>query len=285
MSTGQAAPAIPPVLLIGAGRIGGALFAGWCAAGLASSVLVDPSLPAGLARAGDLLIPSLEALPPDLPFSAVVLAVKPQLAAEILPVLGRLVEPGPPVLSILAGLTVTQLSMLLGAGHPVVRAMPNTPAAIGQGMTVAVAGPGVDAVQRALCHRLLAASGDVAWIEDEALIDPITSVSGCGPAYVFLLAELLEAEGAAQGIPPALARQLARRTVSGAGALLAASPDSAAALRRAVTSPNGVTERALAVLMDRDAWPASIGAALRAATRRSRELAGERLPAQRDVRG
>ena len=250
------------------------MFAGWCEAGLSPSVLVDPSMPAGLARAGDLLIPSLDDLPRDLPFGAVVLAIKPQLAAEILPVLGRAISPGPPMLSILAGLTAAQLSALLGPGHPVVRAMPNTPAAIGQGMTVAFAGPDVNLAQHALCHTLLAASGDVAWIEDEALIDPITSVSGCGPAYVFLLAELLETEGVAQGIPAALARRLARRTVSGAGALLAASPDSAAALRRAVTSPNGVTERALAVLMDSDAWPASIGAALRAATRRSRELAG-----------
>ncbi len=232
----------------------------------------------GRARAADLLVPSLAELPAARPFSAVVLAIKPQVAAEVLPALGRMLPPGPAILSILAGLTVAQLSALLGPHHHVVRAMPNMPAAIGQGMTVAFAGPHTNGTVRALCQRLLAASGEVAWIEEEALIDPITSVSGCGPAYVFLLAELLEAEAVAQGISPLLARQLARRTVSGAGALMAASPDSAAALRQAVTSPNGVTERALAVLMDPAAWPASVKGALQAATRRSRELAALRLP-------
>ncbi len=265
---------MPPVLLLGAGRMGGAMFAGWCAAGLDASVLVDPSLPSGLARPGDTLVASLHALPSGFVPGAVVLAIKPQMAEAVLPVLGPLLPPGVPVLSILAGLTVAGIAALLAVPNPVVRAMPNTPAAIGQGMTVAFAGPDVDASQHALCQRLLAASGDVAWVESEALIDPITSVSGCGPAYVFLLAELLEQEGVAQGIPPALARQLARRTVSGAGALLAASAESSADLRRAVTSPNGVTERALSVLMRPDAWPASLRAALQAATRRSRELAG-----------
>ena len=274
MSGEPAGLPIPPVLLLGAGRMGGAMFAGWCAGGLAPSVLVDPARPAGLARDGDLLVATLEEVPRDFRPGAVVLAVKPQTAPDILPALGRVLASEAAVLSILAGLPVARLSALLGTCHGVVRAMPNTPAAIGQGMTVAFAGPGVACGQRNLCDRLLSASGDVAWIGDEALIDPITSVSGCGPAYVFLLAELLEAEGVAQGIPPALARQLARKTVSGAGALLAASPDSAASLRRAVTSPNGVTERALAVLMDPASWPASIGAALRAATHRSRELAG-----------
>ena len=140
---------------------------------------------------------------------------------------------------------------LLGAQAAVVRAMPNTPAAVRQGITVACAGPGVTAAQRALCDRLLAAIGAVAWVEDEALIDPVTAVSGGGPAYVFLLAELLERAAIEQGIPADLARLLARQTVAGSGALLAASTEDAAALRRAVTSPRGTTERALAVLMER----------------------------------
>ena len=150
--------------------------------------------------------------------------------------------------------------------------MPNTPAAIGQGMTVAVAGPGTTATQRSLTDILLTAAGDVAWLADETLIDAVTAVSGCGPAYVFLLAELLEQEGVALGLPSALARQLARKTVSGAGALLGASPEESAELRRNVTSPNGVTERALGVLMAPQNWPAAVAGALAAACARSREL-------------
>ncbi len=264
---------LPPVLLVGAGRMGAAMFAGWAASGLAPSALVDPALPGGVSRARDVLVASLDRLPPSFRPGAVVLAIKPQMAGEVLPALGRMLQPGPPILSILAGLTTARLGELLGGAHAVVRAMPNTPAAIGQGMTVAFAGARVTPGQRALCDRLLVTSGDLAWLDDERLIDPVTSVSGCGPAYVFLLAELLESLGSAQGIPPALARQLARKTVAGAGALLAASPEQSGALRRAVTSPNGVTERALEVLMADDAWPASLRRALKAAISRSRELA------------
>jgi pyrroline-5-carboxylate reductase len=265
---------IPPVLLLGAGRMGSALFAGWVAAGLAPSVLVDPSAPAGIARGADRLLTALGPLPAGFRPAAAVLAVKPQMAEAVLPVLGGLLAADVPVVSILAGLPVSRLAALLGRPNPIVRAMPNTPAAIGQGMTVAFAGPGLAAEQQRLADTLLAAVGEVAWVEDEALIDPVTSVSGCGPAYVFLLAEILEQAGMEQGIPPALARQLARRTVAGAGALLGGSGEESAALRRAVTSPNGVTERALAVLMDDAAWPSSIRAALGAAVLRARELAG-----------
>jgi len=124
-----------------------------------------------------------------------------------------------------------------------------------------------------LCHELLAAIGRVAWVQEEALLDPVTAVSGSGPAYVFLLAELMEKAGIEQGLPPDLARLLARETVAGAGALLAASDEDAAALRRAVTSPKGTTERALQVLMAEDAWPRAVSRAIAAATARSRELA------------
>ncbi len=250
--------------------MGAAMFSGWAAGGLAASVLVDPGLPQGVARAQDRMVASLDAIPADFVPDAVILAIKPQMAATVLPPLGARLPPNAVVLSILAGPAISRLSSMLGTANPIVRAMPNTPAAIGQGMTVAVAGPGVTDAQTTLCDALLRASGDVAWLDDEALIDPITSVSGCGPAYVFLLAELLEQAGVAQGIPPALARQLARKTVAGAGALLAASGEESAQLRRNVTSPNGVTERALAVLME--AWPATLTTALAAATARSREL-------------
>jgi pyrroline-5-carboxylate reductase len=203
----------------------------------------------------------------------VVLAVKPQNAAATLPLYARYA--GSAVfLSIMAGRTVAGMRALLGPGAAVVRAIPNTPAAVREGISVAFAGPGVSPAQRDLCDTLLRAVGTVAWIEDEALIDAVTAVSGGGPAYVFLLAELLERAAVEQGIPAELARLLARRTVSGSGALLAASDDDAAALRRAVTSPKGTTERALAVLMADDAWPALLSRAIAAAAARSRELAG-----------
>jgi pyrroline-5-carboxylate reductase len=174
----------------------------------------------------------------------------------------------------MAGKTAADVVAMLGAEARVVRAMPNTPAAVRQGITVAVAGAGVADAERALCDRLLTAIGEVAWTTDEALLDPVTAVSGSGPAYVFLLAELLEAAAVAQGLPANLARRLARQTVIGAGALLAASPEDAADLRRAVTSPKGTTEAALAVLMAPEAWPHAIDEAVTAATRRSRELSG-----------
>jgi len=155
-----------------------------------------------------------------------------------------------------------------------VRAMPNTPAAIRQGFSVAFAAEAVSPAQRALADTLLAATGEVAWVDQEPLLDPVTAVSGGGPAYVFLLAEVMEAAAIAQGIPPDLARRMARATVAGSGALLAASAEDAAQLRRNVTSPKGTTERALAVLMAEGAWPALMDRAIAAATARSRELAG-----------
>ena len=268
------AAALPSVLLLGAGRMGAAMFAGWAAQGLPPSVLVDPARPPGVARAQDTLAADLDGVPPGLQPGAVILAIKPQMAADTLPALGPMLPSGAVVLSILAGLPIARLSALLGAPNAVVRAMPNTPAAIGQGMIVAVAGPGLSPDQHALCTRLLAASGELAWLDDEALIDPVTAVSGCGPAYVFLLAELAGAGGhragpAASAGPPAGAQDGVRI----AGALLAASQEESAQLRRNVTSPNGVTERALAILMDSAAWPASIRGALSAAKTRSQELA------------
>ena len=265
---------IPPILLVGCGRMGGAMLAGWREQGLAPSVAVDPA-PEAARHAGPDLVVANQAGDVAQGFApaAVVLAVKPQNAAETLPHYRRFA--GQSVfLSIMAGRTLAGIGALLGAGARVVRAMPNTPAAVRQGITVACPGPGVTAEQRVLCDRLLQAIGAVAWVEDEALLDPVTAVSGSGPAYVFLLAELLEQAAREQGIPADLARVLARRTVSGSGALLAASAEDSAALRRAVTSPGGTTERALEVLMAKDAWPQAVSRAIAAATARSRELAG-----------
>lgn len=286
-ASGAASGAIPPVLLVGGGKMGGAMLAGWRERGLAPSVVVDPAPgAAALAGPGVLVVPGADDVPGDFRPAALVLAVKPQTAAEAVPAYARFAAAGAVVLSIMAGRTVAGVRALLGSEAApgtgpeaaleaaVVRAMPNTPAAIRRGITVAYAGPDVAPERRALCDALLASVGEVAWVDDEGLLDPVTAVSGGGPAYVFLLAELLERAAREQGLPPDLARRLARVTVSGAGALLAAGAEDADALRRAVTSPGGTTERALAVLMQQDAWPGLVSRAIDAATARSRELAG-----------
>ncbi len=261
---------IPPVLLVGLGKMGGAMLSGWREIGLSPSVAVDPSMPPSPGPEIT-VVASAADIPAGFAPAAIVIAVKPQSAPETLPLYARFTDAV--MLSIMAGRGIAGLRTALGEAA-VVRAMPNTPAAIGQGITVACAGPGVSEAQRDLCHTLLAAVGDVAWVDDEALIDPVTAISGGGPAYVFLLAELLERAAIEQGIPAALARQMARKTVSGSGALLAASELDAATLRRNVTSPSGTTERALAVMMEHAAWPDTISRAIQAATERSRELGG-----------
>lgn len=267
----SAATPIPPILLVGCGRMGAAMLAGWHERGLAPSVAVDPAGPA--VPSGVTLVERAADTPPGFAPAAVVLAVKPQNAAETLPDYARFA--GSAVfLSIMAGRAIDGMRRLLGPAAQLVRAMPNTPAAIRQGVTVACSGAGVTPGQRGLCERLLAAVGDVAWVEDEGLLDAVTAVSGSGPAYVFLLAELMERAAVEQGLPRELARLLARGTVAGSGALLAASAEDAASLRRAVTSPKGTTERALDVLMAEDALPALLSRAIADATARSRELAG-----------
>jgi pyrroline-5-carboxylate reductase len=265
---------IPPILLVGCGRMGSAMLAGWREQELSASIAVDPAPNAASCSGSDLrVVPDAAAIPSGFAPAAVVFAVKPQNAAETLPLYQRFA--GQAVfLSIMAGRTIGGMRALLGDAAAIVRAMPNTPAAVRQGMTVACPGPGVEMPQGELCERLLKAIGMVAWVEDEALLDPVTAVSGSGPAYVFLLAELMELAAREQGIPPDLARLLARQTIAGSGALLTTSPEGADALRVAVTSPGGTTERALAVLMAPDAWPAAMREAIAAATRRSRELAG-----------
>jgi len=266
---------LPPILLLGGGKMGGAMLAGWRERGLAPSFVIDPApAAAALADGGVQVVASPDALPSGFGPAAIVLAVKPQQADTAVPGLARFAASGTVVLSIMAGRTIAGLQKLLSAHTPIVRAMPNTPAAIRQGITVACPSPSITPSQRSLCDGLLASVGEVAWIDNEDLIDPVTAVSGGGPAYVFLLAELLERAAVEQGIPLPLARRLARVTVAGSGALLAASPEEASALRIAVTSPAGTTERALGVLMADAAWPALMSRAIDAATQRSRELAG-----------
>ena len=247
------------------------MLAGWRRSGLARSYVVDPA-PSAASLAGDgvTVVAEAAAIPAGFNPDAIVLAVKPQMASVAVPTVVPFARAAV-VMSIMAGRTIASIQGLTGPA-PIVRAMPNTPAAIGQGFTAAFAGPEVTDPQRTLCEGLLQAVGDVAWLTAESQIDAVTATSGGGPAYVFLLTELLEAAAIEQGLPPDLARLLARRTVAGSGALLAAIQDEPAAMRVAVTSPGGTTERALAVLMAQDAWPAAMSRAIEAATARSREL-------------
>jgi len=251
--------------------MGSAMLAGWRQRGLSRCIVIDPApAAAGLGGDGVEIMSSPEAVPEHFQPAAVVLAVKPQTAAAAVPGVARFAGRALTV-SIMAGCTVARVQGLAQAAA-VVRAMPNTPAAIGRGFTAAYAGDGVSDAQRGLCESLLTAIGEVAWVDAEAQIDAVTAASGGGPAYVFLLTELLADAAIEQGLPPALARRLARATVAGSGALLDATGDDPAAMRRAVTSPAGTTERALAVLMAPDAWPATMSRAIAAATARSREL-------------
>ncbi|MGA3307424.1 MAG: pyrroline-5-carboxylate reductase [Xanthobacteraceae bacterium] len=263
------------LVLVGAGKMGGALLEGWLRFGLdpQNVAVIEPSPSpqiAALAARGVRLNPDVRALTD---VAAIVIAVKPQVAGEVLPALTPVVAASTVIVSIMAGRTLQFLSGALTRPCPLVRAMPNMPAAIGRGITVAVS-LRASGAQRDLAHRLLAATGAVEWIEDETLMDAVTAVSGSGPAYVFLLAEVLAQAGAAAGLPPPLAQKLAREAVAGAGELLHRSALDAAALRQNVTSPGGTTAAALDVLMGENGLAPLMNKAVAAAARRSRELAG-----------
>jgi pyrroline-5-carboxylate reductase len=251
--------------------MGGALLRGWLKGGLPASALSvrephpSPELAALLAG---------NAIPgePKSPLDVIVLAVKPQIMNEVLPGIAPFAGPGTAVLSIAAGRTVGSIAAYFPAGTPVVRAMPNLPAEIGRGITVAFANEYVAPAAREICGALLQAAGEVAWAGDEALIDAVTAVSGSGPAYVFYLAECLAEAGIAAGLPQALAAQLARATVTGAGELLYRSPLTPGQLRENVTSPGGTTAAGLSVLMAEPGLKELIHETVAAAARRSREL-------------
>jgi pyrroline-5-carboxylate reductase len=264
-----------PIVLCGAGKMGSALLEGWLQAGLVPDRIAvfepHPAPPvAALAARGVRLNPDTGALKNA---AAIVIAVKPQIAAEALPRLASMIGPSTVVVSIMAGRTLRFVSDALPRAGALVRAMPNTPAAIGRGITVAVPLHVSDA-QRELAHRLLFATGTIEWIADEKLMDAVTAVSGSGPAYVFLLTEALAEAGVASGLPPKLAEKLARETVAGAGELLRRSAIDAATLRENVTSPGGTTAAALEVLMHADGLASLLRRAVGAATERSRKLAG-----------
>lgn len=265
-----------PLLLVGAGNMGGALLAGWLDGGLdpASLIVQDPApLPASAARLAQSAVriePAVAATP--IP-AAVVLAVKPEVMDAVLPALARVIGPlETVVISIAAGRRIESIARPLPPGAAIVRAMPNMPAAIGRSITVLCKNEHTTPSQAALAATLLEAVGEVAWITDETQMDAVTAVSGSGPAYVFLLAECLAEAGRAAGLDGGLATRLARQTVAGAGELLGRSDLDAATLRRNVTSPGGTTAAALGVLMGANGLMDLMTRAVAAAKERGREL-------------
>jgi len=271
-------------LLIGGGKMGGALLQGWVDRGIDASQITVIEPDGNLAAShrellGVNVLTGPEELAGDFQTPVIVFAVKPQAMEAVVPAYARFagpspIKPGCVFLSIAAGKTLAFFETHLGAGAAVVRAMPNTPAAVGRGISVLCANGAVTEDQKTDCQDLMEAVGEAAWIDDEALMDAVTAVSGSGPAYVFLLAECMAEAGMAAGLPEALARRLAGVTVSGSGELMRLAAESPATLRQNVTSPGGTTSAALDVLMGADGLCAILRRAVAAAARRSKELAG-----------
>lgn len=263
------------ILLVGCGNMGAALLRGWLAQGIAASrICVIDTEAAARAVAEQLGVTSLPKVQASVAADVIVFAVKPQQLDATLADYSALVAGDVAVLSIAAGKTIGDFEAVLGDSAAIVRAMPNTPAAIGRGISALVANAAASAAQRDYAEALLRAVGDVVWLSDERLMDAVTAVSGSGPAYVFLLIEALIAAGERQGLEPALARELAQATVAGAGAYAAQASLDAAELRKQVTSPGGTTQAALAVLTAEGGIEDLIDRAVAAATARSRELSG-----------
>ena len=265
-----------PLLLVGSGKMGTALLGGWLDHGLLKGdVLVIEPADAGrsaVSARGVEAIAGPDEIP-DRAFRAIIFAVKPQMMADVLPAYREVVAKDAMVISIAAGTAIERFENMFSQTTPVVRAMPNTPAAIGQGATALFANPKVSDHQRALAEALMAAVGSVHWLDSEEQMHGVTAMSGGGPAYVFLLIETLARAGIEAGLPEALAWPMARTTVIGSGALAAASEEPAATLRKNVTSPGGTTQAALEVLMADDGIQPLFDQAIQAAADRSRELA------------
>ena len=272
-----------PLWLVGGGKMGSALAQGWLAAGLPAAALtvVEPA-PAqrdawaaeGAATCGGVDELAAADRPAEVP-RALVLAVKPQQMDEVLAALQGRVPPTTAVVSIAAGVPIATFARALGAERPIVRAMPNTPAAVGRGISALVANAAADTEARALATSLMTAVGETVWLADEGQMHAVTALSGGGPAYVFWLIETMAAAGVAQGLDAEVAARLALATVAGAGELARRGDEPVDALRRNVTSPGGTTAEALAVLMADDGFAPLMDRALRAAATRSRVLAGE----------
>ncbi len=267
------------LLLAGCGKMGGALLEGWLERGVQPQdvTIVDPNteITDRLSRDHGVVIASTPGeVAGDAAPDVVMLAVKPQAMDEVLPHYARFAAKDVVFLSIAAGKTIGYFEQYLGSGSAIIRAMPNTPAAVRRGITVACANKKVSESQRRSCDELLQAVGSVEWVTDEGLIDAVTALSGGGPAYVCLLVECLAQAGVDVGLPAKLAMRLARETVAGSGELLYRSTEPAETLRKNVTSPGGTTAEALRILMAEDGWQPLVTAAIAAATARSRELAG-----------
>lgn len=264
-----------PFLLVGAGKMGGAMLSGWMAEGVdPSAVVVSDPGPSDemlelLTRHG---VQHLKEVPVDLRPALVMIAIKPQMMSAVLPAISHVVQTDTLVLSVAAGTPISAFQSEFGE-VPIARAMPNTPAMVGRGITAVFANDLVSGAQKETIGSLLQAVGEVVWLEDEDQIDLVTGVSGSGPAYVFLLAECLAEAGRVAGLPEVVAKQLAEATVSGAGELMHQSPESPMVLRKNVTSPNGTTAAALDVLMQPDGLQPLMTKAVAAAVRRARELA------------
>jgi pyrroline-5-carboxylate reductase len=262
-----------PLLLIGAGRMGGALLKGWLARGLGPVLVIEtnpsPELKR-LAKRDVTLLKSIDDAPKRL--RACVIALKPQILKTEAVRLCAIAESGVPMISIAAGSSIRLMSKAWGKSARIIRTMPNTPGSIGEGISALYAPPNATPRDRKLAESLLAALGETMWVKRETDIDTVTAVSGSGPAYVFLMVECLEEAARKQGLPPSVAHRLARQTIIGAGALLKADNAPAEALRRNVTSPHGTTEAALRVLMAKKGLGPLIKRAVSAARKRAKEL-------------
>ncbi|MEM1278121.1 MAG: pyrroline-5-carboxylate reductase [Pseudomonadota bacterium] len=267
--TSPEAVGVRSLVLLGCGKMGGALLEGWLASGLPAETIhvIEPHPSEALTTTGVRLNQGL----PDAA-SVAILAVKPQIIEEAAPELAPLAASGTVFISIAAGTPIAAFETMFGAETPIIRVMPNTPSAIGQGISAIIGNAATTEAHLVMAEQLMAAVGSTVRLETEAHMDVVTGLSGSGPAYVFHLIEAMAAAGEAEGLPPKLAMALARATVSGAGALAAASTEPADVLRQNVTSPGGTTAAGLGVLMQD--LPDLIRRTVAAAAERSRELAG-----------
>ena len=259
------------MVLLGCGRMGSAMLAGWLDRGVPAGAVwvIDPDPSDWVQTQGVNLNTALPADP-----AVALVAVKPQMMGDALPAMQALGNGATVVISVAAGTPIAAFEAALGADTPVIRAMPNTPAAVGHGITAIVGNDRASAGQMDLAEALLSAVGQVVRLDDEGQMHAVTAVSGSGPAYVFHLIETLAAAGAAEGLPPDLALRLAKATVGGAGHLAETAEDDPDQLRVNVTSPGGTTQAALQVLMDdTGGFPSLLRRAVGAAADRSRELA------------
>ena len=266
------------LLLAGCGKMGGALLTGWIEKGInpESITVIEPNDETADALRAQYSI-TTTASPVNIKLNSkpnvIVFAVKPQIMNDVVPAYTRFVDSNVLYLSIAAGKPISYFESILGSKASIVRAMPNTPAAVRRGITVNYSNEQVSNKQKSLCEDLLNSIGEVAWVDDENHIDIVTALSGGGPAYLFLLAECLGKAAIKAGLPEVLAKRLARVTVAGSGELLYRSTEELTTLRQNVTSPGGTTAEALKILMSDKGFQPLLDEAIKAATVKSRELA------------